>query len=231
MKNLLCIAIIFCIIGCSKNKPTETYTACSGFQNSNTYAPPSFLTSNPPLLPTSQSNAFYATDGFSLSVCEGVTMFYPGVAYQSKVYKPGDTLIVYIYSASFNLLYFAPETGAEVTTDIRLGLYDVVHFSPEPGQGTLNSGNNGSVPTMVATFTFAPPYGSSPAIILNQLSTAALNTPVSVDFGTHPLVLTVSIPSNWTGLYQIGASFQFNHSGNGGLVYDYTLHGAVDVQP
>ncbi len=143
-------------------------------------------------------------------------MYYPGAANAAGQYHPGDTLVVYVTSASFYMTF-------EAVVDVRMALLDITQPILEPGWASL--GVPGMIYAPVATLAYnnAP---EAPGMIINSVT--GLQAERVFD---PPLVLTFHIPEEWTGVYVIGPSFEFNSGVVSDGNYAYHVRGATYVVP
>lgn len=227
MKYLYVFPLILFFIGCSSsnnqltNIPiTGPIQICTGFNGININTLSYNLTTAPSLTIPSVVDWFYVSDSYTVGLCTGVYMFSPGPANQSTLYHPGDILEVYITAADFVMSSPSP-----INVDVRLGLYDVTQTVLMPGYPDPDSIGQG--PDLVGTFSYAPPFGSQPGMLINAVD----GNQAFGDFSVQPLILVFQIPASWTGQYQVGAVFQFNTGGDGYVRanYQYHIEGAIHV--
>jgi hypothetical protein len=165
---------------------------------------------------------FYVSDSFTIDLHPPIQLHYPGPANQSAIYLPGQNVLVYIKSCSFNLVAFAASEQG-VNSDIRMALYDIDTLTKYPEFPNER-------PTFVSILPFTSPYGGAPGLIMNQTTKFMTPTTAYRDFGfSTPLKLGFNIPRDWSRRYQIGAAIQFNLGVPVRVQYEYHVHGAAKV--
>lgn len=164
---------------------------------------------------------FYVSDSFTIKLEGGLTapytqLHYPGVANQTGVIPPNSRVKIYILSCSVVSLPITTDQQQGINTDVMVGIYSV-----------------GDMGRFVQVAKFSEPYGSATnGQVINQVTKLSNNTPRAWrNFGAKtPLVMEAFTPSS--GIFQVGAAFQFNFGIKPILVqYEYHLHGAWKVVP
>lgn len=182
-----------------------------GSDYSTMMSPPNVSNTNLKVPPN--ASYFYVTDSYFMRQTPAESFwFFPGVAYQSQQFSPGQDVDVYITSISVGTvsLWSSPQA---LNSDLLMAAYCV--------------DNNKAVP--IGTLRFSNPYNSSgQGLIGNSSSNGTVTLPQNINFGDKAAMkLSFHVPDGGCSHWMIGSAFEFHTAKGVSFEYVYHIHGAT----
>lgn len=200
MRNLLILLLFIGLAACSKSIVQQPATQVVEITQNfcTTYQPPT-------------GTQFYVSDSYTLLLTEpGPQYHFPGAANGGLDFYAGDTVSVFVQSASFQLVQMNSNND-EINIDVRIALYR----------------DDAPAGVAVAEMPYIGRTDGHPAMVLNQTSTGHISEQEVRCFGNAPLQFQYQIPADWPGRYKVGASVQLHVAQPTKSQYSYYVLGYV----